>query len=195
MSAEAIPPERQGWPGPNLHRQRLSNYTVEDVLALPDDAPRVELRDGVMLVVPSPTFGHQKIGHRLWRWLEDHAPEDLEAYGAVGVAVAFDQTFDPDVLLVRRETVELLHRFVAAEHVVLAVEVVSPGTRRRDRIEKPAQYAAAGIQHYWRIEQDPVHVYAYDLVGDAYKLIADTTDELVLERPFPIRLPIRDITP
>ena len=37
---------------PDPLRQRLADYTVEDVLSLPDDAPRVELRDGVMITVP-----------------------------------------------------------------------------------------------------------------------------------------------
>lgn len=58
MSAEAVPPAPKRWSGPDLWRQRVGNYIVEDVLALPDDAPRIELRDGVMIVVPSPTIGH-----------------------------------------------------------------------------------------------------------------------------------------
>jgi Uma2 family endonuclease len=80
--------------------------------------------------------------------------------------------------------------------VLIAVEVVSRGTRRRDRFEKPADYAAAGIPHYWRVEQDPVHVYAYELGEDGtYRLAAESETELVLERPFEIRLTIADITP
>ncbi len=76
------------------------------------------------------------------------------------------------------------------------VEVVSPGTRRRDRLEKPADYAAAGVPYYWRIEQDPVHVYAYELGLDGtYQLAADSDEELVLAKPFEIRLPIAAITP
>jgi hypothetical protein len=39
---------------PDPIRQRLAAHTVEDVLKLPEDAPRVELRDGLMVVVPSP---------------------------------------------------------------------------------------------------------------------------------------------
>ena len=35
---------------PDPIRQRLADHTLEDVLALPDDAPRVEFRDGVMIV-------------------------------------------------------------------------------------------------------------------------------------------------
>jgi Uma2 family endonuclease len=33
-------------------------------------------------------------------------------------------------------------------------EVESPSSLTEDRVTKPAQYAAAGIRHYWRIETD-----------------------------------------
>ena len=46
---------------PDPMRQRLADYTLEDVLNLPPDAPRVELADGVMHVVPSPTIDHHDI--------------------------------------------------------------------------------------------------------------------------------------
>ena len=54
--------------------------------------------------------------------------------------------------------------------------------------------ATAGVPHYWRIEQNPPHVYAYDLVGGSYELAADSDTELVLSAPFAIKLPIREIT-
>jgi Uma2 family endonuclease len=195
MSAQPVKPgARISWT-PDPVRQALAAYTVEDVLGLPDDAPRVELRDGVMVVVPSPTLDHQGIQFLLQRWLYDHASSDLLVRAAVGVALEFTQTFEPDVLLIRRGAIGT-HHFVPADQVVLAVEIVSPGTSRRDRIEKPADYAAAGIRHYWRVEQKPVHVYAYELGRDGvYTLAADSDTELVLERPFAIRLPIGDITP
>ncbi|MFF0150294.1 Uma2 family endonuclease [Micromonospora sp. NPDC005203] len=74
-------------------------------------------------------------------------------------------------------------------------QVGSPGTRRRDRLEKPADYADAGIPHCWRVEQDPVHVYAYDLVDGRDELAADSAEELIVAKPFDIRLRVRDITP
>lgn len=195
MSAEAVPSAPQRWPGPDLHRQSLANYTVEDVLALPDDAPRVELTDGVMRVVPSPTLGHQEIGNLLWLWFRQHAPERLRPATATGVIVDGRQTFEPDVLLLHRELVSPDSHYSTAEQVALVVEVVSPSTRRRDRWEKPIGYAQAGIRHFWRIEQNPVHIYAYDLVDGRYEPVADAADELVLKRPFDIRLSVRDITP
>ena len=38
------------------------------------------------------------------------------------------------------------------EHVLLIVEVVSPGSETTDRIVKLDQYASAGIPFYWRVE-------------------------------------------
>jgi Uma2 family endonuclease len=191
MTAE---PTGQVMWSPDPIRQRLAAHTLEDVLNLPDDAPRVELSDGVMIVVPSPTLGHQFIGNLLWSWLAQHAPEQFAPATAVGVAVTVDSTLEPDVLLLRRPLV-LTNHFVTASQVIIAIEVVSAGTKRRDRLEKPVEYAAAGIPHFWRIEQDPIHVFAYALGKSGYELVADATDELVLTEPFEIRLPIRDITP
>lgn len=195
MTAQPIDPPAGAMWSPDPVRQRQANYTIDDVLALPDDAPRVELRDGVIIVVPSPTLGHQSIGSRLWRWFDDHAPRDFLPANALGVAVAADTSLEPDVLLLWRAAVSGDKHYFMPEHVALAVEIVSPSTRRRGRLEKPPLYAAAGIEYFWRIEQNPVHVFAYQLVDGAYKLVADATDELVLESPFEIRLPIRDIAP
>jgi Uma2 family endonuclease len=190
MTAE---PTHAMW-SPDPRKQRLAAYTLEDVLKLPYDAPRVELRDGVAVVVPTPSIGHQQIGNLLWLWLREHSPEEFESVTAVGVAFGYQDTLEPDVLLIRRP-VALDNHFVTPERTVLAVEVVSPGTKRRDRLEKPAEYAAAGVPHFWRIEQNPIHIFAYALGKTGYELVADATEELVLMEPFEIRLPIRDITP
>lgn len=191
MTAE--PTSHVPW-SPDPIMQRHARYTIEDVLSLPSDAPRVELNDGVMVVVPSPTYGHQTINVLLTYWLRQNAPGGLAAAMAVGVGLGLKNTVEPDAVLLREPVSENSHYF-ASDEVVLAVEIVSPGTRRRDRLEKPPAYAAAGVPHYWRIEQDPLHVLAYDLVNGEYRLVADSTEELVLTRPFEIRLPIRDITP
>jgi Uma2 family endonuclease len=190
MTAE---PHVQVMWSPDPVKQKLRDYTVEDVLDLPDDAPRVELDNGVVIVVPKPTLGHNNIANLVWLWLRQHAPEEFRAGTEVGVAVGFRDTLEPDVLLLR-EPVADRHFFDAAQ-VALVVEVVSPGSKRRDRFEKPELYARAGIPHFWRVEQDPIHIYAYHLVSGKYELAADSETELVLNTPFEIVLPIRDITP
>jgi Uma2 family endonuclease len=44
---------------------------------------------------------------------------------------------------------------VAAHDVVVAVEIVSPGTKVTDPVTKPAEYAEAGIPGYWIVDLDP----------------------------------------
>ncbi len=193
VSAEPIEPAQGPWQ-PDPVRQRLADQTIEDVLGLPDDAPRVELVDGVMLVVPSPAIDHQDIASLTWLWLRRHAPAGLKAVQAVGVAVSMTTTYEPDVLL-RHDRGGGSRHYLTPDEVVLAVEVVSPGTRARDRLAKPAGYADAGIPFYWRIEQRPVRVHAYALDGGIYKAVADSAEELILDEPFPIRLPVTEITP
>ncbi|MCX5066262.1 Uma2 family endonuclease [Micromonospora lupini] len=200
MSAEPIPTSPGPW-CPDPMRQQRADYTLEDLLALPDDAPRVELVDGVIQVTPSPTLGHQNISSLLWLWLHSHAPQHLGAAQAIGVRLSHNTSRQPDVLL-HRAGVASVNSILRAEDVVLAVEIVSPGTRRIDRFAKPGEYAAAGIPFYWRIEQDPVHVYAYrigDRVGPGgerqYELVADGADVIELTEPFDIKLPVAEITP
>jgi Uma2 family endonuclease len=184
--------ERRGWL-PDPERQRLADHTIEDVLKLPDDAPRVEVRGGLLVPVPKPAIGHQRAIGMLWQWLRRHAPAGQVPCTNVGILVDLRHTFEPDLAVLRQPLVRN-HHFYDPRQVTLAVEIVTDGTKRRDRLEKPGEYAAAGIAHFWRIEQDPMHVHAYDLVDGRYQRVADSDTELVLTAPFAIRLQIRDIT-
>ena len=82
MTAE--PAGRVRWT-PDPKKLRLATYTIEHILSLPDDAPRVELSDGVMMVVPAPTYDHQDISGLLWLWLRQHAPREFRASHATGI--------------------------------------------------------------------------------------------------------------
>ncbi|MFE6742470.1 Uma2 family endonuclease [Streptomyces tubercidicus] len=72
----------------------------------------------------------------------------------------------------RAETIDLTP--TRPEHVLLVVEVVSPGSETTDRIVKVDQYAKAGIPFYWRIEQAatgiPItYTYVLDPATTAYR--------------------------
>ncbi len=185
--------ERRGWL-PDPERQRLADHTIEDVLTLPDDAPRVEVRAGLLVPVPKPSIDHQRVVGMLWQWLRRNAPAGHQPCTNVGILLGLRDTFEPDLAVLRPPLVRN-HHYFDPRQVTLAVEVVSDSTRRRDRLEKPGEYAAAGIAHFWRIEQGPMHVHAYALVDGRYQRVADSDTELVLTAPFAVRLAIRDITP
>ena len=179
---------------PDPLRQRLANHTVEDLLTYQDDA-HYELVDGVLHVIPFHTAGHQDIVGSLTAWLRDRTPDHFRVTHQLSVAFAIDSTREADVF-VHRADHPGDHAFLRPHEVELAVNVVAPTSRRTDRIVKPAEFAAAGIRHYWRVEPEPVHVYADELGDDGhYGLVADSADLLELERPFPIKLPVTEITP
>jgi Uma2 family endonuclease len=198
VSAEAIPSTPSPWQ-PDPVRQARADYTLDDLRTIPPN--RVELVDGVLYVTPSPSLSHQTVSRRLTNWLDRHAPRHLRATQAVEIALGPNTARQPDVLLHRAE-VDASRWCLHPDEVVLAVEIVSPGSRRMDRFTKLTEYAAAGIPGYWRIEQDPLHVYAYRLsdqlnaVGEPqYELVAEGSDVIELTEPFDLKLPVAEITP
>lgn len=60
----------------------------------------------------------------------------------------------PDVFYVLHEQLHQMrdHDFAGAPRIV--VEVISPNSRRRDRIEKLAEYERAGVPEYWLLDSE-----------------------------------------
>ena len=150
--------------------RRLDNYTLADWASLqPQEGHRVELVNGRFVANAAPARKQQRVADRLRTLLDDAVyPEGMEAATAVGVRVAENLGYIPDVV-VATERVETT--MVDIDTVVLAVEVVSPSTKKSDRLEKPAAFAAAGLPAYWRVEiNDGVDltIYCYRLDGPTY---------------------------
>jgi Uma2 family endonuclease len=61
---------------------------------------------------------------------------------------------EPDLLFVAREHLDRLRDTYLDGPADLAVEIVSPESRRRDREVKRAEYAAAGVAEYWVIDPE-----------------------------------------
>jgi Uma2 family endonuclease len=143
--------------------------------ALPEN-PRRELVDGVVHVMATPTPWHQDVKIALVNALRRLAPSWLRVTSEIEVRLDELQRRNPDVLLVRADGFSRRTPSLRPDQVVLAVEVVSPGSESMDRVAKPAQYAAAGIAHYWRIEIEPhVTIYTYRLGGQSVAAVPTST--------------------
>ncbi len=126
--------------------------TRSDLVSLPEDGHRYELIDGTLIMSPAPGLRHQRAVGRLWRALDDVAPDSLEVVMApFAVGLAEDTEVQPDVLVARRE--DLTERDLPAPPV-LAVEILSPSSRGIDRLLKRERYERAGVACYWIL--DPV---------------------------------------
>ncbi|MEU9830216.1 Uma2 family endonuclease [Streptosporangium sp. NPDC048047] len=145
-------------------------FSVDDLLTFPDDGNRYELFDGSLLVSPPPVPLHQFASLRLMRIIEDAAPPDLEPLPGVGLGAGPRDFFIPDLVVVPTEAVEETELMFAPDDILLAVELVSPTSRKRDRHMKRSAYAAAGIPLYWRVELgDGPSLHVHELAGDEYK--------------------------
>jgi len=169
--------------------------------SLPGDVVwrRYEIVDGVLVVSPAASLLHEFVCIDVAHRLKLTAPADVAVLGAVAIDLAPSYRV-PDVVVLRREALYERSLLVHPTEILLGVEVVSPSSRTTDRITKPAQYAAAGIPNYWRIELDPeLSLTAYTLAEGAgvyAELGTWRAGEVAqLREPFPVDIPIDELVP
>ena len=132
-------------------------WTYGDLVALPDDQLRHELIDGEHFVSPSPNTGHQTLSKRLFvrlnAYAERHAGEVL--YAPFDVKLSLFTVLVPDLVYF---TADRFARVVNDKHATaapdLVVEILSPGTRRRDKGRKRAVYDREGAREYWIVDPE-----------------------------------------
>jgi Uma2 family endonuclease len=137
---------------PLLATSELGPYRDADYMALPDE-PRCELLYGRLLVTPAPTIRHQRVAVRIIEILIAFANRiGGEAFCApVDVVLADHSIVQPDAIYVSPARSSIL-RNRAEGAPDLAVEILSPGTARRDLGPKLRLYADSGVREYWIVD-------------------------------------------
>lgn len=172
---------------------KLEPWTVDD---LPDDGRRYEIVDGTLLVSPAPSMRHDVMLFNLLHELAAQLGQKFRVLGPAGLTFAPTNYRIPDLLVVDGSIDLWNAKHISPSDVTLAVEVVSPSSITTDRITKPAQYAAAGIPAYWRIETDPLlTLTAYVLAEDVYAEVGHWVEgeTVELDEPFAVRFAIDDL--
>ncbi|MGE3310145.1 MAG: Uma2 family endonuclease [Limisphaerales bacterium] len=129
---------------------------AEMVAELPESTECAELWDGELIMSPSPSFFHQEIVVRfhdeLRKWVTEHR------LGKTGLApldmiLSSRRVVQPDVFFVSHQRMAILtDRLHGAPDLV--VEVLSPDSRRRDRIDKRDLYEQHGVTEYWLVDPE-----------------------------------------
>ncbi|MFG1920384.1 Uma2 family endonuclease [Cryptosporangium sp. NPDC048952] len=165
---------------------RSQPISEEEYFARPYTGQREELIDGALLVSPAPGVPHQRLSSRLWNFLDQRVPEDLEVQKAINVRLASGRVIIPDVVV--HSSVGTEGVFVPAEEVVMIVEIVSPSTKQVDRLLKPGLAAQAGIQFYVLVEPDGPTVTVHELDNGSYRQVVTASGEktLTVTEPFPV---------
>ncbi len=135
--------------------------TYEDYAALPDDGKRYELIDGELAVCPAPTVMHQRLLLRLsmalGQYLEVHKLGEM-LFAPLDVVLDPHQVLQPDLLFVSRERASVVTDTNLQGAPDFVVEILSPGTMRRDVGRKRQLYDEFGVQELWIVHQKKTQV-------------------------------------
>lgn len=157
---------------------------------------RFELLDGEVLMMAPATHWHDEVVDILKHALRRIAPRPVVIATEKGIDLGHTVP-EPDVLVVSRAAVRSDSLVFQPSDVQLAIEVVSPGTRTKDRTLRPAQYAGAGIKCFWRVENadDAMVVYTFELLPEGvYAPTGVFHSRVKLDRPFPIDIELPAVT-
>ena len=162
---------------PSTHHHRL---TYDDFLLFPDDGKRHELIDGEHFVTPSPNMRHQELLGRLHVALATYLAS-RRYLGRVFLS-PFDVIFtkydvvEPDLLFIAGDQLDILTRQNVQGAPALVVEILSPGTRRKDEQLKRQLFERGGVREYWLVDpdHDSIRIFRRDEAG-RFPVVADLT--------------------
>lgn len=118
--------------------------TLEEFDAMPrDERFNYELIDGVVMMSPSPSFDHQKVGANCTYHLRSKVGakdnRQCDVLYELDIRINGD-VYRPDILVFCGDDREL---------PLVVIEILSPTSNRRDMLLKPLKYEQAGIAEYW----------------------------------------------
>ena len=135
-----------------------TGWTVDMLETLPDDdGKRYEIIDGELFVTPAPGFPHQRALRELLMRIHSYLEGSEEAeviFSPADVRSGARTSVQPDLFVMRRPVREGPHGWPDLETLLLAVEILSPSTARRDRTIKRRLYQSRGIPEYWIVDLD-----------------------------------------
>ncbi len=157
-------------------------WTYAEYARLPDDGNHYEVINGEVCVTPAPGIPHQRAAARLFRFLSDYVDEHRigEVLWDVDVLFVSGQFLRPDMVFVPPGA-ELSDRGVESPPA-LVVEVLSPHSKRIDRLKKPLRYRDFGVPEYWVVDPEARRIERYGLSADAGP---DICDEILRWQPSP----------
>jgi Uma2 family endonuclease len=188
VSAEAIAPQ---WMHYQVTAEQYDSWSA-------DQCAGIEIVDGMIIVSPSASVRHNRIARLLANALDAAAGSEWNA----------DTDFDlrlhdvpllnrrPDVIVYRADKIDTAP--MRPQHVLMVVEVVSPGSETTDRKIKSDQYASAGIQFYWRVEQAMtglpiIYTYVLDMASNIYRDTEVFSGVIDVIAPFPLKIDLTKI--
>lgn len=177
LEAPARPPAHA-----NPYGDSCRAFTAEDWWAMPEDGNRYELLNGALIVMPAPSFEHQKVALRIAAALLAHADATGGEAGMapLGVTLSQDLVFEPDAMYVAPQRRHLVGERGIDGAPDLVVEVASPSTARYDRLTKLPAYFEAGVVEVWLVDPEARTVSVVTTAGETTVLFGEPIPSTVV---------------
>lgn len=180
--------------------------TEETYAALPEEVQKqIEVISGQVIFCRSGSIAHNVVARRLAERFDGARPDEP----CTNVVSDFEMHYRkrrphtpgfsfrrPDVAVHR--CIPLDER-LWTDHVLLVVEVVSPGSEYTDTVDKLAEYAAEEIPVYLVVHLGDdlrikiIQEYRLDWASGTYRCAHTHQDALVLREPFPLMVAFTDL--
>ena len=143
------------------------------VAELPESNVPTELWDGELIMSPARSFFHQEIVARFYEfltaWVREHHLGKT-GFAPLDMVLTNTRATQPDVVFISTERLDIIKtRLMGAADLV--AEVISPNSRRRDRIDKRDLYEQHGVKEYWLIDPEALTVEVLHLTGGEFQLV------------------------
>ena len=184
-------PDQHTGPWSEADYRALGSSDVEKALG----DGRVELIDGALVIGPGPTPDDERAIARTRAALGDAVPDGLSVVGPVPLRMGPDCVLVPDLVVMRAPDTPLEpDAVVDGQEVLMVVEVVGAEHGAVDRTFKPLVYARARLPYLLLVDREAPFASASMIISGRYHEYARAAggDELELEEPFRLRLPLRD---
>ena len=151
-------------------------WDEEDYFALPETLHTIELSDGILTLLPTPTIKHQEVLGNLMvalhTYLEAHPTG--KAIHRICTRLKDQRIRQPDLLYLMNEHRDRRGEFVYGVPDWVA-EIIDEVSRHTDEVDKLAEYAEAGIPEYWLLDSKAVNIRVYVLREGASEYILNAT--------------------
>ncbi|WP_276355053.1 Uma2 family endonuclease [Cohnella caldifontis] len=146
-------------------RVRVHPVTYEAYAEMPDDGQRYEIIDGVLEAMsPGPSVSHQSVSREMeFVFMQSCRSDYLIFHAPLDVILSQTDVVQPDILLIHRSRSSIVTERGIEGAPDLVVEIVSPGSRTRDKIKKMKTYAKYGVPEYWIVDSGSRTLERYEL--------------------------------
>ena len=171
------------------HTAASVQMKADAFLALPESSTPTELVEGAVIVSPAPKVSHQITLSKLVTLINALVPDGLVLFAPTDVYFDENNVVQPDLLWISEGNTgcQLVEDAYWKGPPDLIIEVLSPGSARRDKQEKFNLYQKYWVKEYWIADPAYGVIEVWQLENAEYKRLGvfgkdDTFTSAVLGR-------------